>query len=406
MDMNNKSSKYLARHAARLAAASKSASVASALAASLLLAACGGGGSAGDAASSVAATSSATPASSATASTTPSDTAAATSATPDNPAAVTATTSNVTTASTTKPIFYGVNGHNNEGGAYDISSPALQLSQLQTLGARLYRNEVYNQASATKLAGIAKTMAAGGITVFPILLSGIDYNSESDAYNAGYTLGRQTATAYRYAYYEVSNELGADALTGNVDGVYPEHFDNTKFQKARGVIRGMIDGIRSVDSTGKIVMGGGAWMHYGFDQMLANGTQPDGSSGHPALNWDITAWHWYSDQGDITHACGGTGCHDVLAALQQLGKPIWLTEFGVRPEYGTDDQIAAYLVGNTMMAQFVAVASKYDLQAIQAYQLYDDPDGGEGAYGLLKNDGKTQKASFAAYKSFVANNPR
>ncbi|MDR5821518.1 glycosyl hydrolase [Caballeronia sp. LZ043] len=332
-----------------------------------------------------------------TSSNTPSNTAAATSnpVTPSTPA-----------ASTAKPIFYGVNGHNNEGGAYDISSPALQLSQLQSLGARLYRNEVYNQASANKLAGIAKTMAAGGVTVFPILLSGIDYNSESDAYNAGYTLGKLTASAYRYAYYEVGNELGADALTGNVDGVYPQHFDNTKFQKARGVIRGMIDGIRSVDSSGKIVMGGGAWMHYGFDQMLASGTQPDGSGGHPVLSWDITAWHWYSDQGDITHACGGTGCHDVLAALQQLGKPIWLTEFGVRPEYGNDDQIAAYLVGGTMMAQFAAVASKYNLQAIQAYQLYDDPDGGEGAYGLLKNDGKTQKASYSAYQRFVANNPR
>ncbi|BAN26142.1 glycosyl hydrolase [Caballeronia insecticola] len=299
-----------------------------------------------------------------------------------------------------------MNGHNNEGGAYDISSPALQLSQLQTLGAKLYRNEVYSQASATKLAGVAKTMAAGGVTVFPVLLSGIDFNSENDAYNAGYALGQQTATAYKYPYYEVSNELGAEALTGNVDGVYPQHFDNTKFQKARGVIRGMIDGIKSVDTNGKIVMGGGAWLHYGFDQMLANGTQPDGSTGHPVVNWDITAWHWYSDQGDIANACGGTGCHDVLGVLQQFGKPIWITEYGVRPTYGSDQQIASYLVGDKMMAEFVAVASKYNVQAIQAYELYDDPPGGEGAYGLLKNDGSTQKASFTAYKSFAASNPR
>ncbi|WP_244140185.1 glycosyl hydrolase [Caballeronia sp. BCC1704] len=303
-------------------------------------------------------------------------------------------------------IFYGANGHNNEGGAYDISSPARQLSQLQDLGVKLYRNEVYSQATATKLAGIARSMAAGGVTVFPVLLSDPrSFNSETDAYDAGFALGQQTATSYRYPYYEVSNELGALALVGNVDGVYPQHFNNAIFQKARGVIRGMIAGIKSVDTNGKIVMGGETWLHYGFDEMLWNGTQPDGTTGHPKVTWDITGWHWYSDQGDITRACGGTGCHDVLAALQAFGKPIWLTEFGVRPSYGSDAQIASYMVGNTMMAQFVAVASRYNLQAIQVYELYDDPVGGEGNYGLLMNDGVTQKPVYAAFKNFVAGHP-
>ena len=303
-------------------------------------------------------------------------------------------------------IFYGANGHNNEGGAYDISSPALQLSQLKDLGVKLYRNEVYSQAAANKLAGIAQTMAAGGVTVYPVMLMGLDFTTESDAYNAGYQLGVWTATAYKYPYYEVSNELDSDALAGNVDGVYGSQFDNTKFQIARGVIRGMIDGVKSVDPNGKIVMGGGVWMHYGFDQMLASGTQPDGTTGHPVVNWDITAWHWYSDMGDITNACGGTGCHDVLGALQQMGKPIWINEFGVRPWLGTDQQIAAYLTGNLMMSEFVSVASKYNIQAIQVYELYDDPVGGEGAYGLLQNDGVTQKAAYAAFKSFVAAHPQ
>jgi hypothetical protein len=303
-------------------------------------------------------------------------------------------------------IFYGVNGHNNEGGAYDISSPALQLSQLKDLGAKMYRNEVFSQYGASKLAGIAKTMAAGGVTVYPVMLMGVDYASENDAYNAGYQLGVWTATAYKYAYYEVSNELDAEVLGANVDGVTPDQYDNAKFQIARGVIRGMIDGVKSVDPNGKIVMGGGTWLHYGFDQMLANGTQPDGTTGHPVVNWDVTAWHWYSDMGDITNACGGTGCHDVLGTLQQMGKPIWINEFGVRPWLGSDQQNAAYLTGSLMMAEFVAVASKYNIQSIQTYELYDDPTGGEGAYGLLQNDGVTQKAQYAAFKSFVVAHPK
>lgn len=112
-----------------------------------------------------------------------------------------------------------MNGHNNEGGAYDISSPALQLQQLQDLGATIYRNEVYSQGTVLKLAGIAQTMKAGGVTMYPVMLSNISFASESDAYNAGYALGQQTATAYRFPYYEVTNELEAEALVGNVDGI-------------------------------------------------------------------------------------------------------------------------------------------------------------------------------------------
>ncbi|SAK64219.1 hypothetical protein AWB83_02670 [Caballeronia ptereochthonis] len=299
-----------------------------------------------------------------------------------------------------------MNGHNNEGGAYDISSPALQLSQLQDLGAKFYRNEVYSQGTAIKLAGIAQLMAAGGVTVYPVMLMGIDdFNDENEAYSAGFALGQQTASSRRYPYYEVTNEMEAEALVGNVDGVYPQDYDNEKFKKLRGVIRGMIAGIKSVDPSGKIIMGGGTWLHYAFDQMLAAGTQPDGSIGHPVVEWDITAWHWYSDQGDITHACGGTGCHNVLDTLHAFGKPIWINEFGVRPTYGTDQQIAAYLIGNRMMAQFVALASTYDIESIQSYELYDDPPGGEGAYGLIKNDGLTPKPAYTAYKNFVAANP-
>jgi hypothetical protein len=378
------------------------------IAASVLFAACGGGGGGHDASGTAAVAASDAAAS---------DAAEITVAAPDTAVVSTAAASDATASSTlvtaekSSPapgVFYGANGHNNEGGAYDISSPALQLSQLQHLGVKLYRNEVYNKASVGKLAGIAKTMDAGGVTVFPVLLLGTDFDSEADAYRAGHALGRQTAQSYRYPYYEVSNELGSSTggLLGNVDGVYPQQYDNAIFQRARGAIRGMIAGIKSVDMSGKIIMGGETWLHYGFDQMLAAGTQPDGSGGHPVVTWDITAWHWYSEQGDITNACGGTGCYNVLAVLKQFGKPIWLTEFGVRPWYGNDQQIASYMVGDRMMAAFVSLAAQYDVQAIQVYQLYDDADGGEGDYGLLKNDGKTQKPVYTTFRDFIAAHPR
>jgi hypothetical protein len=136
--------------------------------------------------------------------------------------------------------------------------------------------------------------------------------------------------------------------------------------------------------------------------MLMDGSQPDGTHGHPTVNWDITAWHWYSNQGDMTHACGGSGCYDMLSVLHSFGKPIWINEFGVRPDFGSDQQIATYMAGNTMMAQFQSVASKYNIQSIQAFELYDDS---EGAFGLLRGDGKSQKPAYSAYKNFVSSHP-
>ncbi len=41
----------------------------------------------------------------------------------------------------------------------------------------------------------------------------------------------------------------------------------------------MIAGVKSVDSSAKIIVNG-TWKHIAFFQMLANGSQPDGSSDH------------------------------------------------------------------------------------------------------------------------------
>jgi hypothetical protein len=298
-------------------------------------------------------------------------------------------------------IFYGANGHNSNGGAYDFTSVQTQLSQLQEMGATIYRNDVYSQTSANMVAKIAKTMEEGGVTMYPVILMNINYNSEDEAYKAGYTLGQQTANSYHYKYYEVGNELEAKALIGDVDGTVWYQYNNWSYTLARGAIRGMIAGVKSVDGSARIVLGG-TWLHTAFFQMLADGSQPDGTWGHPAVTWDVTSWHWYSNQGDMTHACGGTGCHDVLQFLHDMGRPVWINEFGVRPELGSYSQIATYMTGSLMMTQFASLASKYNIQSIQAFELYDDS---EGAYGLLEADGVTKKAAYWAYKDFVQNNP-
>lgn len=303
-------------------------------------------------------------------------------------------------------IFYGMNGHVNAADAYAISSPQQQLAQLKDLNVSMYRNDVSSQADAVKLASVAQMMLPSGVTVYPVLLQVVkDFTDEDTAYQKSYTLAQQIVGVQKYAYYEVTNELAPQCLVGWVDGVHSTDYDNACFQIARGIIRGMIAGIKSVDPAGKIIIGGNTWMHYGFDQMLASGTQPDGTGGHPVVTWDITAWHWYSEQGDMRHACGGSGCYDVIGTLKSFGKPIWINEVGIRPDFpGTPDQAATFL-SSDMLGTLLSIAPQYDIESLQMYELYDDPPTGQGPYGVMLNDGTTQKPEYAAFKNFIAAHP-
>jgi hypothetical protein len=360
--------------------------------AALFLAACGGGGGGGNS------TETASGASSPTGASSPAGAASAPSST-SAPLAVIAPAGSV---------FYGMNGHiNNPSGGYATNSPETQLAQLKDLNVRLYRNDASDQAQAVKLANVAQMMAASGVTVYPVLLQTVNkFSDEDSAYQASYALAQQIVNVQHYAYYEVTNELAPQVLNGWVDGVHSTDYDNQRFQIARGIIRGMIAGIKSVDPAGKIIIGGNTWMHYGFDQMLANGTQPDGTSGHPVVTWDITAWHWYSEQGDIRNACGGTGCYNVIGALQAFGKPIWINEVGMRPDFpGAPDQAATFLY-NDMFKALLSIAPQYDIESLQSYELYDDPPGGQGPYGIVLNDGTTPKPDYAAVRNFIAANPK
>jgi hypothetical protein len=132
--------------------------------------------------------------------------------------------------------------------------------------------------------------------------------------------------------------------------------------------------------------------------MLANGTAPDGSTG-PVLNWDVTAWHWYSDMGDITNA-GGSGVN-VLQTLKTLfGKPIWLTEIGFRPN-GSDADQANYLA-SVALPRYYSLRETYGIARVMIYELFDILAQGSANYGLVRQDGLTKKPAYGAVKNFIA----
>ncbi len=56
-----------------------------------------------------------------------------------------------------------------------------------------------------------------------------------------------------------------------------------------------------------------------------------------------------------------------------------------------------------MRTRYYNYASKYNIQSIQAFELYDSQ---EGNYGMVQSDGKTKKPVYTALKSFIANHPK
>jgi hypothetical protein len=315
----------------------------------------------------------------------------------------------------TTGIFYGINGHARLPGVYTNTSQAVQLSQLRDLGIAMYRQDVSDEAQTEIVARLAKAAKAQCVGVLVVLTP--DYQetrSESEAYQKGYRLGHDAAMGLKglVQYYEVGNEYDNDAILDSRSGEQPSDYDNARFVKARGAIRGMIDGARTADPSAKIILCGLGWLHYGFSDMLHTGTQPDGTGGHPIPQWDITAWHWYSDMKDITCARGmvlGDSCSFGVDVLQRLkatyGKPIWITEFGVRPDH-TEDYAGTFLVGKSALAGFVENAKKYDIQSVELYELYDDKDdSGDGDYGVIAHDGTTRKGRYEHVKEFIRTHP-
>lgn len=320
--------------------------------------------------------------------------------------------------SRTAGIFYGIGGHLQQGiGAYGTAgdptkSYARQISQLRDLGVTIYAQDVFSKNGAEDLAKFARFSNPYCINVLAVLTPDVQKNVDEDAaYQEGLQLGEDVAKplAGLVHYYGVGNEFENAAILQGATGDKRSDYDNAKFVKARGSILGMIKGIKRVDPTAKILLCALSWLHYGFSDMLLAGTQPDGSGGHPIPQWDITAWHWYSDMNNITAAPSNITTEEGIDVLKHLRdvyrKPIWITEFGARPDL-SEHAAADYLVGPNALAGYVKNADKYNIQGVVIYELYDDHAyGGDGDYGLFSSDGVTKKFRYDVVKNFIQTNP-
>ncbi|SAK95929.1 hypothetical protein AWB77_05556 [Caballeronia fortuita] len=306
-----------------------------------------------------------------------------------------------------KGVFYGIAGHLEHHGAYGTSDYDLQISQLRDLGVTMYAQDVSSETSAHMVADFARAAAKQCIGVLALVtpFEPEKRANEQETFERGYALGKTAGRVLKglVTYYQVGNEYDNWTILGSDrSGEHPKDYDNAMFTKARGSILGLIKGIRETNPDAKILLTSFSWLHYGFTDMLYAGTQPDGTRGHPIPQWDITAWHWYSNMGSITAA--GDKKVNVLERLRDsYGKPIWITEYGVRPTHADP---GGYLVGKDALKGFVSLAKTYNIQNVTLYELYDDQRfGGDGNYGVIHDDGKTRKSRFDTVRDFIKANP-
>ena len=332
-----------------------------------------------------------------------------------------------------KSDFWGINGHltwtwTPNATGYLKANWAFACLRLLELGCKTYRNgygwtedgttgAITGSDGNTFVDFITNFAQPCGIKVHPVLLMTYTHpiiTDETSAYNFGYARGVEAATKLKglVPWYEIGNEIETYALTGR--GQWYGDYDMTKFRKLRGLLRGTVAGIKSVDTVTPIMSPGGTWMHTAFYDNLLHGIEPDGSTGHPTLDWDLTSWHWYvknypgNDDIEVLSAQGG---YNVLATIAAWGKPIYITECGAQASSysGSDSALsAAIMASNVLIDRFWAVRNTYNIKHVSLYQLFDAASAGtagtadEMNYGFMASDGSTKKGRYTDLMNYVS----
>lgn len=223
-----------------------------------------------------------------------------------------------------------------------------------------------------------------GVELLPVLFPPAPAEDTEQAwYEASYAYGKECATRYqgKIRYFELSNEKDCACMTkwpngGDRDGASVDDYDPAKYAPIRGMMRGLAEGLRAGNPECLRVIDTAGWLHFGFIDLLVRDEVP----------FDILAWHWYSEMGDIAEPKKSySGEYAVLDKLAGYGKPVWITEGNARDgTLGHTEQEAARILADTVSS--VRASGKVDAYVV--YELLDEPSllwaGGEAQYGIVR----------------------
>ena len=236
--------------------------------------------------------------------------------------------------------------------------------------------------------------------------NGILYTSETAGYQAAFAGAAAIARAlapYGVTMYECGNELTRDPaiiVNSATAGTGRADFNNTNWPIMRGVMRGMIDGIKSVQPNARCGINLTV-ADVAASDMLWDGLQPDGTGGYPQVRWDITTWHNYQVYGDIFDVGtdgAGPGFNLPVYCKARYGVPFMITEWNANPEV-TETFRASYVT--QQLGEFYAARKKDAIQSVMYYEL----DSGDNTYGIVTNTLVPIQPTYGAFQSFVAANP-
>jgi hypothetical protein len=303
--------------------------------------------------------------------------------------------------------FYGMNGH------FDYTyTPAQIISMLKALGCTTYRVGCTDDPTQLNaVAALAQAFENAGMTLFVLVNIGLVdpsgnlYPSEAVAYSTARAASQtiaSTLSPFGVTIYECGNELtrqSATVLNFTYAGTKVTDFNNTNWPIMRGVMRGLIDGVKTVQPSAKCGINF-CVADTGASDALWDGMQPDGSSGYPLVRWDITTWHNYEVYGDIFNIGqdGASPGFDLPTYCKaRYGVPFIISEWNANLE---DSQAFRGTYITSQLGEFYAARKTHNIQSV----IYFELDSGNNTWGVV-NNGVLLNPPHSALTAFTSANP-
>lgn len=273
------------------------------------------------------------------------------------------------TAGASAEIMWGVNGH--PFYAYPGTPLTKQLDYVLNLGMKSYRVDISGLDRADDLAALVAEAKKRRIQILPVITPAVDLRKDEpkELYEKAFKLAAALATRFKddIRVWELGNEMENYAIIqpcekrddgrtypctyGPAGGVDPLDYYGPRWKKVSAVLKGLSDGVVSVDPTIRKAMGTAGWGHVGAFQRI----EDDG------IAWDISVWHAYGED--------PSWAFDILSNFE---RPIWLTEFN--NPYGSKRGEAQQADGvKKMMTRLRELQDTYDIEAAHIYELLDEP---------------------------------
>jgi hypothetical protein len=265
-------------------------------------------------------------------------------------------------------LIWGVNGHpfvSYPGVSYDE-----QLRHLRELGLTSYRVDVNNIDMAQRLKKLVDLAKPHGIEILPVLTPGfgLDKTPPEQLYSQAKAFAIYFVSRFKndIRVWELGNEMENYAIIqpcetqddgkqyncawGPAGGVDPLEYYGPRWAKVSAVLKGLSDGVKSIDPGARKAIGTAGWGHVGaFDRMAADG-----------IEWDISVWHMYGEDPEW-----------AFKKLAGFGKPIWVTEFN-HPG-GSKKSVVEQAAGlKSTMLRLRELQKQYKIEAAHIYELLDE----------------------------------